>query len=210
MLCRVVREADADVRPIPWAREASLPAARPTVVPSDTSEPPGPSVEQRLQEAFESGIVQGEARSRAAAEAAARPAIENLVASIRDLEDARNEALRRAEADVVRLSIEIARRILHREVSLDSSAVEGLVRAALDKLRSEEIQRVRVHPGIEQAVRECMRRAGRSPDIELIADPGQPEGGAVFEISRGSLDASIETQLKEIERGLTDTLKLRQ
>ena len=31
-------------------------------------------------------------------------------------------------------------------------------------------------------------------------------GGAIFEIGRGSLDASVDTQLGEIERGLVDRL----
>jgi flagellar biosynthesis/type III secretory pathway protein FliH len=31
----------------------------------------------------------------------------------------------------------------------------------------------------------------------------------VFEISRGCLDASLDTQLREIERGLVDQLKSR-
>jgi flagellar biosynthesis/type III secretory pathway protein FliH len=43
----------------------------------------------------------------------------------------------------------------------------------------------------------------------VISDPVQREGGAVFEIGRGSLDASVETQLAEIERGLIDKLEAR-
>jgi flagellar biosynthesis/type III secretory pathway protein FliH len=51
---------------------------------------------------------------------------------------AREEVLRRAEADVVKLSIEIARRVLHRELAMDSSALGGLIRAALEKLQAQE------------------------------------------------------------------------
>jgi flagellar biosynthesis/type III secretory pathway protein FliH len=43
----------------------------------------------------------------------------------------------------------------------------------------------------------------------VIHDPSQQQGGAVFEISRGALDASVETQLREIECGLTDQLEAR-
>ena len=35
------------------------------------------------------------------------------------------------------------------------------------------------------------------------------QGSAVFETSRGELDASVDTQLAEIERGLTDVLERR-
>jgi flagellar biosynthesis/type III secretory pathway protein FliH len=43
--------------------------------------------------------------------------------------------------------------------------------------------------------------------IEVIPDPSRQPGALVFETERGNLDASIETQLLEIERGLTDRLR---
>ena len=48
---------------------------------------------------------------------------------------------------------------------------------------------------------------GRGQGIELVPDPIHAEGALVFELSRGSLDASVETQLAEIERGLIDQLE---
>ena len=65
---------------------------------------------------------------------------------------------------------------------------------------------MRVHPDQEQPVRACLRQIGRDPGIEVVSDASQPRGGVVFEISRGALDASVETQLREIERGLADSL----
>jgi flagellar biosynthesis/type III secretory pathway protein FliH len=41
----------------------------------------------------------------------------------------------------------------------------------------------------------------------VSADPAQERGGVIFETSRGKLDVSIGTQLREIERGLTDRLR---
>jgi len=45
---------------------------------------------------------------------------------------------------------------------------------------------------------------GSSRPITVAADPGLPVGAVVFETSRGSIDAGLETQLKEIERGFAD------
>jgi flagellar assembly protein FliH len=98
---------------------------------------------------------------------------------------------------------------LHRELSIDGSALEALIKAALEKLQSQEAYRVRVHPDQEKVVRACLDRTGRGQAIAVVGDPMQPQGGAVFEISRGSLDASVETQLAEIERGLIDQLEAR-
>jgi flagellar assembly protein FliH len=164
------------------------------------------AIEQRVRQAYESGFREGEAAARQGAEGQVREAVETLAATVVEVAATRSDVMRRAEADMVRLSVEIARRILHRELSLDTSALEALIRAALEKLRSQEVYRVRVHPDHERLVRACLLQIGRDPDIEVVADASQPRGGAVFEISRGSLDASVETQLREIENGLADHL----
>jgi flagellar assembly protein FliH len=163
-------------------------------------------VEVRVRQAFEEGLRQAEANATRAAEEQVRAAVERLAASAVEVAGTRATVMRKAEADIVRLSTEIARRVLHRELSVDPSALQALVRAALEKLRSQEIYRVRVHPDQEQLVRACLQQAGRDAAIEVVGDPAQARGGAVFEIGSGSLDASVETQLREIERGLADQL----
>jgi flagellar biosynthesis/type III secretory pathway protein FliH len=50
---------------------------------------------------------------------------------------------------------------------------------------------------------------GRGQEVEIVSDAAQARGGALFEISRGALDASVETQLREIERGLVDEMEMR-
>ena len=135
--------------------------------------------------------------------------VEKLSETIGEVAGARAEALRRAEADVVKLSMEIARRVLHRELSLDSSALEGLIRAALEKLQAREVYRVRIHPEQQLVLRACLEQSGRGGNVEVLSDPSLARGGAIFEMSCGSLDASLETQLQEIERGLVDRLQER-
>ena len=45
--------------------------------------------------------------------------------------------------------------------------------------------------------------------LEIIADPQLTPGSALFETARGELDASVGTQLDEIQRGLTDLVRRR-
>jgi flagellar assembly protein FliH len=212
MLSRVLTETEAEVAPPRWLSQVpggAVPAARPRHRSESEAEARNAAVEQRVRQAYESGFREGEAAARQSAESQVREAVEKLAATVVEVAATRSDAIRRAEADTVRLSIEIARRILHRELSLDTSALEALIRAALEKLRSQEVYRVRVHPDQEQLVRACLQQIGRDPDIEVVSDASQPRGGAVFEISRGSLDASVETQLREIEHGLADHLEER-
>jgi flagellar assembly protein FliH len=163
--------------------------------------------EEQAKESYAEGVRAGEAAAKAAAAGELKQAVQTLADSVVEISRSRAEILRRAEGDVVRLSIEIARRILHRELTLNTSALEALIRAALEKLQAQEVYRVRIHSGQEELMRSCLEKSGRSASVEVISDPSQPVGGAVFEINSGVLDASVETQLREIELGLTDRLQ---
>ena len=167
------------------------------------------AAETKAQQQYAAGKRAGEEAARLSLEAEVRETVQKLATTIVELAETRTNSVHRAEADMVRLTIEIARRVLHRELSVDSSALEALIKAALEKLQSQEVYRVRVHPEQEQMVRSCLDQTGRGKAIAVVADPVQPKGGALFEISRGSLDASVETQLAEIENGLIDLLESR-
>jgi flagellar assembly protein FliH len=167
----------------------------------------GLSSEQAARKAHDTGYRAGELAARQALEGEAQATTEQLARTIAEVTSTREQIMRRAEADTVRLSLEIARRVLHRELSVDPSAIEALVKAALEKLHNHEIYRVRLHPDQEALVRRYLQQLGRN--LEIVSDPTQSRGGVLFEISRGTLDASVETQLKEIERGLADEMDLR-
>lgn len=219
MLSRILTEDSADVQPVAWRKGAAVltDSARPVAdnAPSDILQlraritELSAAAEQQARQAYETGLRTGEGAARKVLESEVRAAVDRLTATIADVAAARSDVLQRAEADTVRLAIEIARRVLHRELTVDANALQALTKAALQKLQSQEIHRVRVHPGQEQVVRASLRESGRGQGIEVIADPSQPPGGILFDIGRGALDASVGTQLDEIARGLTDRLESR-
>ena len=132
---------------------------------------------------------------------------QQLVRTIADLSGARQRFRHEAEEDMVALAIAIARRILHRELTVAPEAVLGLLKAALDKMDAREIQRVRVSRLDAPLVAQHLEKMGLPRPVEVVADPSLPRGAAVLESSRGTLDASVETQLAEIERGFADLVR---
>ena len=222
-LSRVLAQPEGEVQPVTWRSSGSEPGAphapRPprtaSAPPASKPAPANPAAEfeaqvnLQLQVAFETGVREGETAARQKLEAEVRQAVERLAVAAAEVAASRADALRRAEADLVRLSLEIARRVLHREVSIDPAALSALVRAALEKLASQQICRVRIHPDQEPMLRATLAQLGRGSDIEIVADSGQSRGVALFDTDSGSLDASVETQLREIERGFADRLQER-
>ena len=110
------------------------------------------------------------------------------------------------EEDAVKLALAIAHKVLNRELASDPEALVGLAKVALGKLNIRELQRVRVHPADAPAIEKLLTASSAPKRIEVIADGTLERGGALFETDRGLLDASVTTQLTEIERGLADLL----
>jgi len=159
------------------------------------------------QEAYHRGFTEGKAVGREQAGAELQSVLDQLGRSLATLSSLRSRIREEAEGDLLKLAISIARRVLHRELTLDPESIEGLIRVALDKLQSRELCRVRIHPDQEPAIRKSLDRFSNSQKVELITDPSLQCGDVLFETTHGNLDASIESQLREIERGLADRLR---
>jgi flagellar assembly protein FliH len=158
----------------------------------------GPLRKQAWDEGFRAG--RAEAHSALQQELdAERACFAQAVAYMLELRTAWRKEI---ENDAVALAMAVARRILNREIAVDVDAVQAIVRVALEKTGARELRRVRVAPGQAESVRGCL--AVEAPGVELVADPALAAGDVRLEMAQGALDASVTTQLEEIERGLAD------
>jgi len=215
MAAKVIKaNASAEAEPIHW----------PLLQPGASQAPPKTATEQevralqlrlaeleqelvrREQQAFEAGYRKGAEQGHQQASAQWKPVLEEFAQSLRELRQARQRMRREAERDLVELAVAIARRILHRELSVDPQALLGIVKAALDRLESREVDRLRVNPEDAELIGNYLAQTGLG-QIEIVADRQLARGSVVLETVHGSLDASVETQLEEIKRGLLDRLR---
>jgi len=187
------QQAEAAAEPAPnWnARMAELESA----------------AERRVREAHAAGQREGEAAGRSRAAAEMKAAMDRLARSLDELGQWRARLRKEAEADVVKLALAIARRILRRELAVDPDALRGLVLAALEKIEAREIHRARAHPSQAALLKSCLAGLPGGTSVEVVADGVGEPGVVIFETERGNLDASVDSQLLEIERGLADRLR---
>ncbi len=162
-----------------------------------------------LASARREAAAEGYRQAREEASAELTTAHNQMAQALSDLAGTKRKLRNEAEGELIRLSLAIARRILHREVSIDPEALHGLVHTALQKLQNREISRVRVYPAGADAVRSALERIGAAPAIQVFPDSNLKNGGIIFETSFGELDASVDSQLQEIQRGFADRLSLR-
>jgi len=217
MSSKLHRGGGVPLEPIAWPRVAPLddrphegstyPAA--AYAPLVGSAPVGQARAYADQGASSSqqGFQEGQAAARREAAAHIEAMNLQLARTIEELSGLRQRFRHEAEEDVVALAIAIARRILHRELTVAPEALLGLLKAALEKIELREVHRVRVSRADAPMVAQHLEKMGLPRPIEVIADPSLQRGSAILDSSRGALDASVETQLAEIERGFADLVR---
>jgi len=112
------------------------------------------------------------------------------------------------EPELLKLAVDIARKIVHRETSESQEFVLETVKAGLHQLRDRQELRIRVNPADYEFVREHKEEIASSCDgvrsLEVLDDRRVDQGGSVIESGKGHLDVRIETQLREAERSLLE------
>ena len=216
MSSRIVRgETAGMVAPIAWggagrSKAAAGSAPRADSVSEHAADPAGgeQGVPQQIRQAFQTGFQEGQAAAQREHDTAVRPLVERLTETLAAFAELRTRLRRESEEELVELSVAIARRLLHRELTLDPETVRGLVKVAFERVGARELNRVRVHPAHSNLIQELIEKACPDRRVELVSDPALGPGDVVFETERGDLDASVDSQLEEIRRGLADRLEV--
>jgi flagellar assembly protein FliH len=112
----------------------------------------------------------------------------------------RAEVALRAERDLIRLAVEIAKKIIHREVTVDGEIALTLARVALSRVHNRAVATVRLHPDDHAYISTRVARLEGHGSLELVADASIGRGGCLVQAEMGDVDARIEQQFAEIER----------
>jgi flagellar assembly protein FliH len=210
------KDGNAAVSPILWRLAGGAPAvlvstSQPIVLRAEgkTGEADLQALEQRVQVSHQEGYAAGIAAGKQQATDRMQPVLASFAGMIQELAQLKKKFRRDAESSTVGLALAVARRVLYREMAADPEAILGLVKAAFDKCNARETHRLMVSPADLAVIQEHAPRLGFPSGLELASDAKLPRGSVVFETSRGDLDASIDTQLLEIERGFTDIIRRR-
>lgn len=112
------------------------------------------------------------------------------------------------ESEVVRLSLAIASRVLHREAKLDPLLLSAAVRVALEKITEES--EVKLHVPMAEVERWKALFVEESYHyVHVVGEESMAPSDCVLETSMGRAELGVSTQLEEIERGFFDLLQQR-
>lgn len=120
---------------------------------------------------------------------------------------AKNEVFEYIAPDILEISVEIARKIIKKEVANDPQIVMNIILDILKGVsKSEPKVMIKVNPSEVQFVKDSIPNAiyelGVEAKINVVGDENLQEGGCIFETSNGIVDASIDAQIEIIKKAL--------
>lgn len=162
------------------------------------------------KEAYRRGFHGGEEAGRDAGLAMAHKEVGSLVKTasrlVDELKRTRHEIMERSEEEMVKLSLAIARSVIHAEPAINRELVLSVSKAAIKKLTVRDNVKLRLNP------RDAEYMSGRKPELlsfvdgvkelTIEEDPSIAEGGCIVEAGLAEVDARLDQQLDEIMRGL--------
>jgi len=157
---------------------------------------------QLQRDAYRSGVEAGRKQGREEVQGPAQVEIQRALQIVAQVEQLRLDSVRQAESDIVELALAMARKVIHREVTLDPDIVVAQVREIISSIAEKGLIRVLVHPDeVEhlQSVRPSFAGAdGKAIRMSIEPDEAIQAGGCIIESSQYFINATFEKQLEAI------------
>ncbi|MFN8009013.1 MAG: FliH/SctL family protein [Terriglobia bacterium] len=158
------------------------------------------------KEAYEKGFAEGQKAGQLVGENSIEALLRQYAKSLEELRRLRKDVFVLSEREVIRLALEVAKKLIKREVVIDEELIVTLVKVALSRAADQTILLIKVNPKDFLTLQRCqsMPSNGIGEGIRIVEDPMMSRGSLVIETESGLIDARIEEQLKEIEKGFLE------
>ncbi len=168
-----------------------------------------PKVTAEKKEAYDSGYREGERVGIDKGHSEVEPLREEFMNTIKELIDFKKRLIKESEEVIVNLSFGFAKSIIGQEIKTEKDIVINQVKKALDHIISEGKLIIRINP---EDMNVFERREKFIPDeymdsIEIVTDETITRGGCIIESNKGIVDATIESQIIEMDKQLNGGLE---
>jgi flagellar assembly protein FliH len=153
------------------------------------------------REAFTKGYAQGERAGLEAGGKRAEAMLRRVAQTLEELGTLRKDLMQQSERQMVQLALTLARRVVHREITLDPELIAAMAHVAIKKLGISNPSTIRLHPDDYTIVaRDGDRWSGSN--VSVVPDPSISRGGCMVESDFGNIDGSLDRQFDEMARAL--------
>lgn len=161
----------------------------------------GPSIDERLQHAYEAGFASGVEAAEASMAQAVRSAIGSVEMAVAQFDEARRTWAEVGVGETIDLALELAELILRRDVAARQNPGRDAIVRCLGEIEPGEVASIRMHPDdLDQLGEVADVLGGRA--FDFVADDSLDPGDAVAELEFGSVDATLRSALERVAREL--------
>jgi flagellar assembly protein FliH len=154
------------------------------------------------KQAFEQGYKEGERIGKQMGERMVESTVKRYERSIQQFASAHRSLTDAMEVATVRLSLEIARKIIQRETTIDADLIAAMVTVALKRANGHHGIEVRVSSHDFKRVSETIQSTNAT--IPVKEDAGLERGDFVIDTMETHLDGRISSQIDAVGRALFD------
>lgn len=124
---------------------------------------------------------------------------------------AKEQIISEAEPFLVRLSLDIAEKVIGRQIEIDNTVIVDMVKHALERCHEMSLITVLVKPEyfplVQEARDELKQLLSEDMELKVLPDRTLESDGCVIRSQRGSIDARVDVQLNEIRKVLLEVAK---
>jgi flagellar assembly protein FliH len=161
---------------------------------------------QAREQGYADGFAKGKEENQKEFEEMSQASQQVIASLVSQLKEQEKDMMRLLSPRLADLAMELARRIIHREIKLDQSIVVGQAKEAITKILEREKLIIRVNPREEKTMKAqkpvLMSLFDGIDKIEVVADQTVERGGCVVETNLVKVDAQPESQLQSARKAL--------
>jgi flagellar assembly protein FliH len=154
------------------------------------------------KQAFEQGYAEGERTGKQMGEAMVDTICRRYEKSMADLVASHKAMGQAMEEQTVQLALEIARKIVQRELAIDPDLITALTAVALKRVAGHQSITLRVSRHDFEKVRVAI--ANVNPAVSVKDDPALDRGDFQIETGQTHVDGRVSSQIDAIGRALLD------
>lgn len=133
-----------------------------------------------------------------------KPIEATLSALQKELKDSIVKYPAQLEPEVIKLVMHISRKVIKHHVEKDDELVVRTVRDAFKEITDRRYVKIRLHRDSVETMQkfrpELLQSFHDIKKLEIVADESIDRGGCIVETDEGNIDATIQTQLDNIEK----------
>ena len=161
------------------------------------------------QESYEKGLSDGVRKGRELQRNETLQTLQAMASIVKETSTLKKSILENAEQQIVQLSLAIAEKVIHLEVTTNREVIRGVLKEAIKNIGDRENMKIRVHPQdfhfMLEIKSDFLQGFDGIKNIVFEEDESIQRGGAIIETLCGEVDARLDQQYNEIKTLITSS-----